>query len=64
MVSSSDILRVLRDDGWEIVRQKGSHVQLRHPIKNGLVTVPSPRRDMPIGTLKSIERQAGVKLRS
>jgi predicted RNA binding protein YcfA (HicA-like mRNA interferase family) len=64
MVSSSDILRVLRDDGWEIVRQKGSHVQLRHPIKSGLVTVPSPRRDMPIGTLKSIERQAGVKLRS
>lgn len=43
--------------------EKGSHVQLKHPTKPGRVTVPHPRKDMAIGTLKSIERQAGIKLR-
>ena len=63
MASSRDILDKLQADGWEVVRQRGSHVQLRHPTKSGTVTVPHPRRDMPIGTLRSIERQSGVNLR-
>ena len=43
--------------------QRGSHVQFTHPIKKGRVTVPHPKRDIPIGTLKSIEKQSGLKLR-
>jgi predicted RNA binding protein YcfA (HicA-like mRNA interferase family) len=57
------VLRALKSDGWEEVAQKGSHVQLKHPSKPGRVTVPHPKRDLPIGTLKSIEKQAGIKLR-
>ncbi|MBD9492192.1 type II toxin-antitoxin system HicA family toxin [Ensifer sp. ENS11] len=45
------------------VATKGSHVQFKHPEKPGRVTVPHPKRDIPIGTLKSIEKQAGLKLR-
>jgi predicted RNA binding protein YcfA (HicA-like mRNA interferase family) len=45
------------------VAQKGSHVQFSYPTKKGRVTVPHPKRDVPIGTLKSIERQSGLKLR-
>ena len=60
---SRDILAALRADGWVEVAQKGSHVQLKHPVKAGRVTVPHPRRDLPIGTLRSIERQARIKLR-
>ena len=60
---SRDVLSALRADGWEQVAQKGSHVHLKHPVKAGRVTVPHPNRDLPMGTLKSIERQAGVKLR-
>ena len=60
---SRDILAALRADGWVEVAQKGSHVQLKHPLKAGRVTVPHPRRDLPIGTLRSIERQARIKLR-
>ena len=60
---SRDILAALRADGWVEVTQKGSHVQLKHPMKTGRVTVPRPRRDLPIGTLRSIERQARIKLR-
>jgi predicted RNA binding protein YcfA (HicA-like mRNA interferase family) len=60
---SREIISVLHRDGWVQVAQKGSHVQFRHPIKKGRVTVPHPERDVPIGTLKSIEKQSGLKLR-
>jgi predicted RNA binding protein YcfA (HicA-like mRNA interferase family) len=49
-------------DGRRIVAQKGSHVQLKHPTKPGRVTVPHPKRDIPIRTRPSIERQSGLKL--
>jgi predicted RNA binding protein YcfA (HicA-like mRNA interferase family) len=62
-VDSRDVLRALKSDGWEEVAQKGSHVQFKHPSKPGRVTVPHPKRDLPVGTLKSIEKQAGIKLR-
>lgn len=57
-MDSRDVLAALRADGWEQVAQKGSHINLKHPVKPGRVTVPQPRRDLPIGTLKSIERQS------
>jgi predicted RNA binding protein YcfA (HicA-like mRNA interferase family) len=45
------------------VAQRGSHTQFKHPTKKGRVTVPHPKRDVPIGTSKSIEKQSGLKLR-
>jgi predicted RNA binding protein YcfA (HicA-like mRNA interferase family) len=45
------------------VRAKGSHHHFAHPSKPGIVTVPHLKQDIPIGTLKSIERQAGIKMR-
>jgi predicted RNA binding protein YcfA (HicA-like mRNA interferase family) len=62
-MNSRDVLAALRADGWKPVAQKGSHINLKHPVKPGRVTVPHPRRDLPVGTLKSIEYQAGIKLR-
>lgn len=61
-MDSREILKRLKDDGWEVVRTKGSHHQLAHPTKPGRVTVPHPKRDIPRGTVKSIERQSGIKL--
>jgi predicted RNA binding protein YcfA (HicA-like mRNA interferase family) len=60
---SREVIRQLVDDGWFEVAQVGSHVQFKHDTKPGRVTVPHPKRDLPIGTLKSIEKQAGIKLR-
>jgi predicted RNA binding protein YcfA (HicA-like mRNA interferase family) len=60
--SSRDIIRSLMNDGWYEVGQTGSHKHFKHPVKNGKVTVPHPKRDLPIKTLKSIERQSGVDL--
>jgi predicted RNA binding protein YcfA (HicA-like mRNA interferase family) len=60
---SDDIISALKADGWYEVGQKGSHIQFKHPTKPGRVTVPHPKRDFPIGTLKGIEKQSGLKLR-
>lgn len=62
-MQSRDIIRALVDDGWREVARKGSHVQFKHPTKPGRVTVPHPVRDTPIGTLRSIEKQSGLRLR-
>lgn len=61
-MNSKDVLKRLLADGWVEVRKRGSHVQLKHPGKPGRVTLPHPKRDLPVGTLKSIEKQSGVKL--
>lgn len=60
---SRDVITALEADGWQLVRTKGSHHHFRHATKSGTVTVPHPQRDIPLGTLKSIERQAGLTLR-
>jgi predicted RNA binding protein YcfA (HicA-like mRNA interferase family) len=60
--SSREVIRALRDDGWFEAGQTGSHRHFKHPVKQGKVTVPHPSKNLPIGTLKSIEKQSGVKL--
>jgi len=62
-MSSREVIRQLLDDGWFEVAHVGSHKQFKHATKLGRVTVPHPKRDLPLGTLKSIEKQAGIKLR-
>jgi len=52
---------MLKQHGWYEVAKSGSHLQFRHTEHKGRVTVPHPKKDIPLGTLKSIERQAGVK---
>jgi predicted RNA binding protein YcfA (HicA-like mRNA interferase family) len=62
-MNSREVISALKADGWDLVAQKGSHVQFKHPTKPGRVTVPHPKRDIPLGTLRSIEKQADLKLR-
>lgn len=62
-MDSKEIIKKLKADGWHEVNVKGSHHQFKHPHKPGRVTVPHPRKDMPLGLVKSIEAQARLKLR-
>jgi predicted RNA binding protein YcfA (HicA-like mRNA interferase family) len=56
------VLRILKKDGWFHVRTRGSHRQLRHPLKRGLVTIAGkPSDDLAPGTLMSIFKQAGIQ---
>jgi predicted RNA binding protein YcfA (HicA-like mRNA interferase family) len=62
-MDSRQIIKRLEANGWYKVGQAGDHFQFKHPTKPGRVTVTHPRKDFPIGTVKSIERQSGIKLR-
>lgn len=57
-----EAIRLLHEDGWFLVRTKGSHRQYHHPRKPGTVTIAGhPSVDIPPGTLNSILKQAGLK---
>ena len=59
-----EILKILHEDGWREVKQKGSHRQFKHPTKKGKVTVSvgkSLNQDLDIETEQSILQQAGLK---
>lgn len=57
-----DVIKQLEGDGWYLARTKGSHRQFKHPDKSGTVTVSGKLSvDMPIGTLKSVWRQAQIE---
>ncbi len=60
-MDSRKVIQLLEKNGWKLKRTTGSHHHFVHPTKKGLVTVPHPKRDLPTGTLKSIEKQANVK---
>ena len=57
-----EVIATLESDGWRLVRTRGSHRQFRHPQKTGTVTVAGkPSVDVPVGTLGSIWKQAGLR---
>jgi predicted RNA binding protein YcfA (HicA-like mRNA interferase family) len=59
-MKSRSLIKMIEADGWYHVRTKGSHHHFKHPRKKGLVTVPHPEKDIPLGTVKSILKQAGI----
>lgn len=60
-MTAKEVIKILKADGWAEVRSRGSHIQLKHPSKKGVVTVPMHSGDIPRGTLNSILKQAGLK---
>ncbi|RMA56289.1 type II toxin-antitoxin system HicA family toxin [Ulvibacter antarcticus] len=60
-MDSKSLINMLKSDGWELNRIKGSHHIFSHQKKIGIVVVPHPRKDIPKGTTNSILKQAGLK---
>ncbi len=58
---SDELIKRVEADGWVLKRVTGSHHHYHHPVKKGLVTVPHPKGDLPIGTVNSVLKQAGLK---
>jgi len=59
-MNSAALIKELKADGWVLIHSVGSHHQYKHPNKTGKVTVPHPKKDLPVGTVKSIRKQAGL----
>jgi predicted RNA binding protein YcfA (HicA-like mRNA interferase family) len=55
-------ISIIEDDGWYLVRTRGSHRQYKHPVKSGLVTIAGKLSDdLASGTANSILKQAQLK---
>ena len=61
MVKCSDVFRVLKKDGWYVVRQRGSHMQMKNPIKEGTLNFPfHGAREMRTGVYNKILKDAKI----
>ena len=61
-MKSGALMKLIKEEGWQLARIRGSHHHYKHPSRSGLVTVPHTKKDIPIGTVKSILKQAGIKI--
>ena len=58
----SQAFQWLLRDGWQVVSQKGSHVNLRHPLKPGILIFPNHgSQELGKGLAKKLFKQAGIK---
>ena len=57
--NSRDIIRRLREEGWVLVRIEGSHHHFKKAGTRDIITVPHPKKDLPVGTARHIAKLAG-----
>jgi len=58
-MKSADVIRRLKAEGWILHNTAGSHQQYKNPETGVKVTVPYPKKDLPVGTLRNIYKQVG-----
>lgn len=59
-MKSAELIKQIQAAGWQLVRVRGSHHVFRHPAHGGIVVVPHPRKDLGLGLVRAIRRQAGL----
>jgi predicted RNA binding protein YcfA (HicA-like mRNA interferase family) len=59
-VTSKELMALMEVDGWQVVRIKGSHHHMKHPNKPGTITVPHPKKQLGVGLVRVIKKQAGL----
>ena len=62
-MDSRTVIKKLKAAGWELKAARGSHHHFTHPTRPGKVTIPHPVKDIPLPTLRSIEKQSGLSIR-
>jgi predicted RNA binding protein YcfA (HicA-like mRNA interferase family) len=60
-MSSAEIIKQLEKSGWVLRGVKGSHHIYTHPERSGHITVPHPKKDLGIGLINKLLKQAGLK---
>ena len=60
-IDSKELIKLLEKDGWVLRGSKGSHHVFNHPSKAGHITVPHPKKDLEVGLVQKLLKQAGVK---
>lgn len=60
-MQSAELIKRLQADGWTLRGGKGSHHVFVHPAKPGHISVPHPRKDLGVGLVNKLLKQAGLK---
>ncbi|ASG21103.1 type II toxin-antitoxin system HicA family toxin [Nitrospirillum viridazoti] len=59
-MESVDLIRELQAVGWVLNRVRGSHHVFKHPHRPGTLVVPHPKKDLGMGLVAAIRKQAGL----
>jgi predicted RNA binding protein YcfA (HicA-like mRNA interferase family) len=57
-IKRADLIRELEQQGWKLVRVQGSHHIFKHPDRRGRIVIPHPKKDLGVGPVATIRRQA------
>jgi predicted RNA binding protein YcfA (HicA-like mRNA interferase family) len=58
----SEMLRILKKDGWIVISSRGSHLKMKHPQKAGIIIFPNHGpHEMGKAMEKRIFKVAGLK---
>lgn len=60
-MTSREMIKYLRKNGFQIVNQNGSHVKMKHKINGITVIVPYHTKELKRGMEQAILKQAGLK---
>ena len=60
ILTSRELIKILKEKGFEKDHSTGSHFIFYHSINKKRVTVPFKRKDLPKGTIMSILKQTGI----
>jgi mRNA interferase HicA len=61
-LDAKEVIKILKQNGFTLKSQKGSHSKYIKDNKTVIVPVHA-KKDIPTGTLKSIEKQSGIKIK-
>ena len=61
-LSGKEVCKILDKHGFQLVRQRGSHMIMQRKTTDSTITVPVPdHKELRTGTLRSIIRQSGIQ---
>lgn len=58
---SKKLIELLKSDGWLLSRSRGSHHIFIHNTKSGHICIPHPKKDLGLGLVEKILKQADIK---
>ncbi|MDI3481965.1 MAG: hypothetical protein PWQ97_1620 [Tepidanaerobacteraceae bacterium] len=56
-----EVIKLLKEHGWQMKNQKGSHIHMINPSNSNKIQIPYHNKDLKPKTLNSILKQAGLK---
>lgn len=59
-MDSRKLIKEVKKVGWQLVRVNGSHHHFKHPEYQHILTIPHPKKDLKIGLVNKIRKDAGL----